>query len=210
MNDKIMIPNLRLLLLKDGNDEFSYGANQEWFRTPWQRKSGCGPSTATNIFYYMKRKARPGDAAWDFERFRLFMEEIWTFVTPTRHGLPEAGLLATRIKNYINTRHVAAVCKPTEICADAAQRPVIGEAVDCISKSLAADCPVAFLNLEYEGEPNLDKWHWVTIIGIEILDGGIAEVTFIDNGKIKTFNLTHWWNESNGAGGYVTVIPANI
>lgn len=36
--------------------EIFCGSDQEWYRTERQRLTGCGPSAAANILFYIKRK----------------------------------------------------------------------------------------------------------------------------------------------------------
>jgi hypothetical protein len=201
------ISNIELLKLTDAAGEMSYGANQEWYWTQWQQRSGCGPSTATNIFYYRLRKQRPDDPAYDMKKFKLFMEEMWSFVTPTRWGLPEARLFADRVKNYTATRHIKMDIRSMEIANTPASRPAIAEATALISSGLDADMPVAFLNLENEQEKGLDSWHWVTVVGLECGDDGSVKISFLDNGTLKECDFAHWWTTGYGSGGLVSLIP---
>ena len=59
------------------------GADQDWYRDPWQRRAGCGPTTAAVILTYLSRVhpalaplAPAGDRA-DGE-FLDYMEAIWS------------------------------------------------------------------------------------------------------------------------------------
>src|SRR5690554_3206089 len=79
------------------------GHNQEWYRTPWQRLSGCGPTTASNIFRYLA-PALPPDAARAARPGRTdalaFMEDVWETVTPTRCGIDTTQRFHTTAMAY--------------------------------------------------------------------------------------------------------------
>ena len=207
--EKKQISSLELLKLTTDKGETSYGADQKWFFGPVKQRSGCGPATAANIFYYIDRKKEPEKPPMAFRFFRIFLERMWGIVTPTRHGIPEARMLATRLKNYANLRHYHVDVKSMEIPENPSDRPHISEAFRMLFEAMDNDVPAAFLNLENTSCPDLDTWHWVTVIGIDCDNAGFARVTFLDNGSVKYFDLAHWWTQGKGAGGIVTVIPKN-
>ena len=35
--------------IEESLENHSYGCEQEWYRSDWQKKSGCGPTTACNL-----------------------------------------------------------------------------------------------------------------------------------------------------------------
>lgn len=203
------IANIELLKLTTDKGETCYGADQRWFFGPVKQRAGCGPATAANIFYYLDRKKEPEKPAMAFRFFRIFLERMWEVVTPTRNGIPEARMLATRIKNYASIKHYHVDVKSMEIPEDPAQRPHISEALNMIAEGLANDVPVAFLNLFNESCPELDTYHWITITGLTCDNAGFARLTYLDNGEIKDFDFGHWWTQGQGAGGIVAVVPKN-
>lgn len=207
--DTKQIANLELLKLTTDKGEPSYGADQKWFFGPVKQREGSGPAAAANIFYYIDRKKEPEKPPMAFRFFRIFLERLWGIITPTRYGIPEARMLADRVKNYANIKHYHVDVKSMEIPAQPADRPHISEAFNMIFEAMDNDVPAAFLNLENNSCPDLNTRHWVTIIGIDCDNTGFARITYLDNGDVKDFDFGHWWTRGTGAGGIVTVIPKN-
>jgi hypothetical protein len=92
-------------------------------------------------------------------------------------------------------------------------RPSLGQVAAFVEQGLEADNPVAFLNLDNGSEKQLDKWHWVTITGIE--RGGAPEasggqtgsgdvhIDILDNCSFIRVNLGRWLKSSKRGGGFV-------
>lgn len=72
-----------------------------------------------------------------------------------------------------------------------------------VAASLACDCPVAFLNLDNGKIRQLDRWHWVTLIGLE---GDTASI--VDNGNAFTMDLNLWYATTKTRGGFVCALGA--
>lgn len=75
-----------LQVKKDGR--FSYGYNQEWYCDDWQRLSGCGPTTATQVISYVQFRDGLLDSAAsaDGEAALERMEEVFQYVRPRFGG----------------------------------------------------------------------------------------------------------------------------
>lgn len=79
------------------------GGDQEWYRDLWQRRAGCGPTTAAALLSYLSQ-TRPGlrpmapAAARTQAGFLRYMEALWPYVTPGARGLdkPESLVLGCR------------------------------------------------------------------------------------------------------------------
>ena len=205
-----------------------YGCDQNWYGTEWQRRAGCGPSAASNMLFYMSggraaRGGHPGRATR--EGFLALMEDVWGYVTPTDRGIPTTALFYEPFLRYAAEKSINVVrygvldmfaadaltqARPRENTAS--ETPVsikgtLAEAVSFIEAALAANLPVAFLNLCNGGEDNLDRWHWVTIVSLEYDGlGGAGEkagVTVLDNGEIKNADLALWRRTTTLGGGFV-------
>ena len=70
-----------------------------------------------------------------------------------------------------------------------------------MAAGLECDCPVAFLNLDNGKIRRLDRWHWVTLIG---LDGDTASI--VDNGEAFTMDLRLWYDTTKTRGGFVSAL----
>lgn len=76
------------------------GSDQEWFPAERQRLTGCGPSAAANILFYIERKENAGCCGRSRADLLSFMEEAWQSVTPEKrmeeplmHQMMEGGWL---------------------------------------------------------------------------------------------------------------------
>ena len=85
------ITSPELFTILDG-DRAWRGADQEWYADEWQRKAGCGPTTASHLVSYLA-DTRPGwgDLYPSHSRrkrdFLALMTEMWEHVTPGRMGV---------------------------------------------------------------------------------------------------------------------------
>ncbi|MDR3314559.1 MAG: hypothetical protein LBS96_08935 [Oscillospiraceae bacterium] len=180
----------------------SIGGSQEWYPKLWQRKSGCGPTNAALLVWYMAR-TRPslaglcetGDGAKaDFVRL---MQVMFGYVTPRWKGVNTyekfAGLF-----DYLAQNGAGALLAPDHCAPEAAAA--------FIQEKLLADCPVAFLNLDSGSVRGMDSWHWMTVIGF---DAQTQRVKYCDQGEAKEFLLPQWIETSKRGGLFVSFIEKN-
>lgn len=184
----------------------SHGANQDWFPEPFQQRAGCGPTTASQIFCYLARRGPElaplcmpvpaGQAA-----FLEHMCRVWQFVTPRSHGLNRPEYMVEDMAAYGAAQGVALA--PTMFAFPSARtkRPSWEQLRYFVTESLAADCPIAFLNLDNGKIKDLDRWHWVTIVGLE---ENMAAV--VDNGRSFTMDLKLWYATTKTRGGFVAAL----
>jgi len=184
-----------------------HGCNQEWYTTEWQRRSGCGPSAASNIILYLSyTQAKPGFVknCSSREKCVSVMEELWESVTPTLAGIPTTQMFYEAMMEYTNAHGLNLVYHVFDVPDNKYPRPRLAEAVTFIETALEKDVPVAFLNLSNGDEKKLDSWHWVTIISLEYSEAGTdAFVTILDEGLIKKINLALWYDTTTLGGGFV-------
>lgn len=181
----------------------SIGGNQKWFHTHWQRCSGCGPTTVSNIIAYQRRATLP--LPFTKVSFSVFMEEVWRSVTPTNHGIPSASLLLSDVNTYMKRHGYSSVNAKLDVVPK--NGAVSLKAVDTfLHASLDHDVPVAFLSLDPGKEPLVDEWHWVTLIGIDEIQGGDFPAMIIDNGTIKKINLGLWLSTTREGGGFASFV----
>jgi hypothetical protein len=195
------------LVSNEMSSDACFGCDQEWYASEWQRISGCGPTAASNIIYYLSR-TRP------FFKERIIqnskesclslMEELWEFVTPNEEGVDTTKKFCESMLMYLNSigLHVAArVCdipEPTYL------RPELETVLAFLKQAMADDAPVAFLNLCSGEVGNLESWHWVTIVTIEYSgDLSRALAIILDEGTVKTIDLALWYNTTALGGGFV-------
>ncbi len=195
----------RLEIAGDGADEKIYhGYDQEWFRSYWQRLSGCGPTTASNLLRYLWR-SRPGHESDRLpparEEALQFQEQVWRLVTPSRRGMPTVKRFYTGLMGYANSVGWPLECHHLEVPPEAEARRANGELAEFLTGALGRDLPVAFLNLCVGDEEILDEWHWVTLVGVE-LRGEEIFGNILDNGEFSTANLSLWHRTTTRGGGF--------
>ena len=82
-----------------------YGGRQEWYRRYWQRMAGCGPTTASTITMYEKRKNNL-TGEYNKSDFIKLMEELWEYITPGAMGLNKVEYYAEGFDRYISHNNI--------------------------------------------------------------------------------------------------------
>lgn len=183
-----------------------YGADQDWFPSYWQRKAGCGPTTGAHIALYLARTGRLhlAEAVEGREAFVRLMEHSWSRLTPTLMGLNTTRLMHDGLSAFLNDLGSRKDVRVLDVPQDERNRPDPDTAGAFIRAGLRQDSPVAFLNLHNGGIPQLETWHWVTIVGL----GGSGEETMMDiydNGRRLSVPLARWLRDTRRGGGFVYV-----
>ncbi|WP_434509650.1 hypothetical protein [Desulfitobacterium sp. AusDCA] len=202
------IKNLNLLKIYDKESQETYfGGDQEWYSKKWQRLSGCGPTAATNIFYYLSHSKdilKSAEQLNTKEGWISLMEKMWGYVTPSVRGVHTTKMFFEPMVNFAKAQGRNLEYYVYEVPEDPSQRPQFQEILKFIEKGLSKDVPVAFLNLNNGKVKNLDRWHWVTIISLEYIEEGqSAFLTILDYGRVKKIDLALWYNSTTLGGGFV-------
>lgn len=205
---KMSVSNEGLFKIYDqSEDKVFLGCTQEWYTTEWQRRAGCGPTTACNLISYRTKKLSLGDTDQDISRKEeclALMEELWQYVTPTNRGVNTTRLFYEPMEKYIKEKGLDVKYEYMDIPENPALRPGFDKLMDFIKGALDQDAPIAFLNLCNGEEKNLDHWHWVTIISLEYSDDGdIAFINILDEGRVKIIDLVLWYKTTTLGGGFV-------
>lgn len=203
-----MIKDIFNIKTKSGMIE--YGANQNWYKDNWQRKSGCGPSSAANLFAYLASQNPNGEMLCDlrppFEQdsYLKHMENLWAFVTPTMNGVNSTKLFMDGSIKYAKSRGVHITTHHLDLGNKTdCKRPGVDECIEFIKEGLESDCPVAFLNLSNGKVKNLHFWHWVTIVDLWEDSDGTIYVTASDEGIKRDFDIKLWVETTLLGGGFV-------
>jgi hypothetical protein len=202
------IANLNSFKVLDPSSQKTYyGCDQAWYKTEWQRRAGCGPTAASNIFLYLghalsNRELRPSGNSK--QHCMALMEEVWRYVTPTERGIPSTKMLYEDMRNYTQSKGLPLNYAVCDVPVEKANRPDLTEIIKFLESALVQDAPVAFLNLCNGHEKNLDRWHWVTIVSMEYTDNiDRAFIDILDEGLIKKVDLRLWYNTTTLGGGFV-------
>jgi hypothetical protein len=129
------------------------------------------------------------------------MELMWRHVTPSkRGGVNSTEKFCKGIRSFSRSQGYDIVINALDIPADKELRPSPAAVTDFISEALAQNRAVAFLNLDNGSEKQLEKWHWVTIVGIAPEQ---MRLEILDNCEIFQLNLNSWLNTTTKGGGFV-------
>lgn len=219
---KISIANKKQLKFKDDhNENIYYGHDQEWYTSDWQRRSGCGPSVACNLFAYLNKhlvasdnenlicSADEKDAVQRKSQCLPFMEEVWTYVTPTDQGIPSTTLFSERVTAYAQEKKLSVQLSCLDVPEEKSCRPSLEQLFFFLKEALGKDLPIAFLNLCNGEEENLEPWHWVTIISVEYAEEQrLLKTEILDEGREKAIDLSLWLNTTVQGGGFVCCMPS--
>lgn len=201
---KVTLRHLEWLQVEtDSNCSFGY--NQDWYGTEWQRLAGCGPTTATQLINYISCRDGYIEPSELKEKNQIIesMEQVFPYVRPRRGG----GLYKTRwmkdgLDKYIQERSWPYETKMLRVYPFLVMRPNIKEVANFILEGLLLDCPIAFLNRHKGQEEGLDTWHWVPIVALEQCgDNYIASV--YDAEQIRYFSVNSWLRDTVLGGGFV-------
>jgi hypothetical protein len=207
---KVSIRSPERLHIRDGG-ALSYGARQIWYRSWIQRMSGCGPTAASNLLWYLAA-TRPDECAALFDgdgtdradMLRL-MEDVWRYVTPGMRGVDKAPMLTDGAIRYAEVRGVALKSRVLDVTGQSSGRPSRDTLHAFLADAFEGDRPVAFLNLSNGAVRNLDNWHWVTLISVD--GNGSAEM--FDQGRRQLIDMALWLETTTGGGAFVTLMPVS-
>lgn len=203
---QISIKSPELLQIRDGMG-ISYGAHQIWYRGWIKRMSGCGPTAASNLLWYLCA-SRPercrdlfaGDAAERSEMLRL-MEAVWHYVTPGMRGVDRPAMLADGGVRYGQKSGVTLRSDILEISALKSERPDKKKVSVFLAEAFARDLPVAFLNLSNGTVRNLDNWHGVTLVSVDQK----LQAEMYDQGRRQIIDVALWLETTTGGGAFITI-----
>jgi hypothetical protein len=185
----------------------SIGGSQEWYQTVRQQRSGCGPTAASGVMWYLSKTRlhlAALCAAADNARtsFLTLMETMFSYVTPGRGGVNTTAIFTNGARRYGAERDVSLQIHVQEIPTFRKLRPSPEMLGGFLLNAIESDSPVAFLNLSSGALKNLDNWHWVLIIG---LDPDSMMATICDQGKFWDIDIAKWLRTSALGGGMVVV-----
>jgi len=197
MNDYTYLKDIEALRI-EGSDQ--YGCDQEWYSKPWQRLSGCGPTAASMMALY---QIHPNPQAKTLDEAKAVMNEVWNFVTPGFGGINRLDRFYKGYEKYLSSKNVAHQNHALEIPKSVSHRPSLLTVTDFISEGLAADAPVAFLNLNNGKVHNLEAYHWVLITGLDLSDPSKAMAHILDGGQRLIIDLSLWLETTTSSGGFI-------
>lgn len=186
-----------------------YGYNQEWYSTSFRRTRGCGPTAAAMLLLYLNRR-ETGTLPYknsDISAISDTLEQVWEFVTPGwLLGLHSTQKFCTGVDQLLQYYGLEWRCDSLAIPLRKSRRPSLGQVVKFLAEGLAADCPIAFLNLQKGEVTTLDSWHWIVLVSLGYNEQENCYLaTCYDGGRTLTFDLGLWLHTTRLGGGFVKI-----
>lgn len=202
------LQNSNIFTLYDETEQVTYqGFDQEWYSKKWHRMAGCGPTTSSQIIFYLKQHKGVFGPPLEWKRKAdslILMDALWKEVTPKMQGVHKTSILSNGVMRYAKNHGVALTTNSLPIAKNVSQRPQPSQIADFLIKSLSNDIPIAFLNKHQGDCENLEGWHWVTIIGCRWEEEtNLLWATILDGGKQLDIDLTLWCRTTKLGGGFV-------
>jgi hypothetical protein len=183
------------------NEGIHYGFNQEWYTTPWQRLSGCGPTTASALLHYW---LLPQASAPTQKEACAWMETLWSYVTPGIGGVYKVSTFQHGVDAYLKQNAIPSQVRALNVPKQKNLRPSLDAVMAFLQEALQADSPIAFLNLHNGDDQPWDDWHWTLAIGLSV-EGEHVRLHNLDDGKQLEGDLKRWLESSKHGGGFVWI-----
>jgi len=201
---RVMLQNLELLNFKSHNKMY-YGATQLWFRHPFKRLAGCGPTTGTNLFVYLSQ-TNPYfkdiyKGSLNYEDVFAFQKKIWKYITPSMMGVNSVEMFNEGALNFFKKNHLSVDVLKQLI--NPKNKIDISVLRDFLLEQISSNRPVAFLNLCAKNIVELSDWHWVLVVGIEVVSDTVY-IYIYDEGFYRKINLSLWLEHTTKDGGFIT------
>ena len=206
---KISIKQPELYEITDEKKCRCWGGVQYWLpKEGYIPQGACGATTGANMFSYLIRTRDEFDVKTDHQTkkgFLDFMKESYKYMYPRVVGLL-AEFFLIGANDFAKALGVHMKAKQLKVHIGRACRPSIDEVSKFIAETLSDDLPVAFLILSSGTTPELDSWHWVTIVGYDE-ETHIADI--VDNGRRLQADIEQWLDTSIMGGSFVRLVPAD-
>lgn len=207
---KITIKQQKLYEILDDKNNHTWGGVQYWFPSEGYIPPGaCGATTGANILSYLVRTRKGIEVKSNHQTkdgFLDFMKESYKYMYPRVAGLL-ADFFVIGINEFAKSLCMEMHADQLKVPICRSSRPDAQKTSAFIAESLTNDIPVAFLILSSGATPELDGWHWVTIIG---LDEETHVVDFIDNGRLLQADISLWLNTSIMGGSFIRLVPDSV
>ena len=169
-----------------------YGGSQSWYPSFLQRLSGCGATTASNLFACID----PTPFATKEHRLEI-MQNMWLFVTPGIYGLDHVEDFASGSNKFFEERSLPYECTYFKYPDD--KKRSFDDSSQFVKTALSENCLIAFLNLSNGAIELLESHHWVTIVSF---DDGTNIATIFDGSQKFDMDLKLLHNTTPRRGGF--------
>lgn len=218
------------LRVRTEQGDVQIGPDQSWFASPYQRRRGCGPTTAALICAYTARK--PGmvslfrpykgaaraqglidpDYVFSQEAMRRHMDDLWRYVRPGPGGLWRSSMMARGLRQFTAARGARLETQRFLVPWLKPRNPRFWpELLQFIRQQLRFDIPLAWLVYDRGKMDAVQSWHWVCVTGIRYQsDFGSCTLELVDHGRQVEVDLQGWYYGSRLGGAFVSLRPATV
>lgn len=149
---------------------YSYGGNQNWFKSYMMRLGGCGAETACDLSIYLKLykgvdKAYDGDASHITRpEYVDFAHRMKKYLWPRLTGIDKTDTWIDGYNKYLNDRDIDGI----EISSFSGNKPY-DEAAYVLIDQIDRGLPIPTLTLRHKNKELTDyNWHWYIINGYKM------------------------------------------
>ena len=178
--------------------EIFYGVLQWWYPLFWQRLAGCGPACATNLLACID----PNTKLVTKQDCILAMRAMWKHVTPGLRGLNKVENFAKGCDSFFAEHKMPYKSNYVKINPNTPDH--FDKMIEFLKTSFSNDQPVAFLNLSNGDIKQLERWHWVTIVGMEQVGDDYIATVFDSDFKFE-MSLKTWFNTATNPAGFSAI-----
>lgn len=191
-----------------------YGYNQEWYQTSFQRTRGCGPTAASMLLLYLNQRTA-ADLPYksgSIVSITKVLEDVWRFVTPGwLLGLNSTKKFCTGVEALLGHYGLDWHCRRMSVAAVRYKRAPLAQVVKFIEAGMAADCPVAFLNLHKGQVDAMESWHWTVLVALVYEESRKRYLaTCYDGGREIRFDLGLWLETTRFGGGFAYIAAPSL
>ena len=192
---------------------YSYGGNQDWFRTFMMRLGGCGAETACDSsLYFALHKGVKGIYPFDAENLSKceyvdFAHMMEKYLWPRLSGSDKLSIYTDGYSKYLSDRGVTCISMDTLDGSEPYEK-----AAATVKKQIEEGYPIPTLILNHKDRSLKDYvWHWFLINGYDEKDDttdgstdGTMMVKTVTYSGFQWFDLRKMWDTGyNNKGGFV-------
>jgi hypothetical protein len=136
----VSLKHLSLLHTADPvTNSVTVGCKQGWYKTWWQRFTGCGPSVVSTIMLYIgaeKMKANRAETPLRPAQCLALKEDVWNYVTPTIHGISDTEQFRRKASAFFQSRGLKIEADHLRIPPVSKPRPALGDVLSYMGEAL--------------------------------------------------------------------------
>lgn len=193
---------------------YSYGGNQDWFRSYMMRLGGCGAETACDLSIYLKLyKGKDEAYKWDAANITRteyvdFAHEMKKYLWPRMMGIDKTAIWISGYGRYLADRGVNGIDMET-LEGDAPY----SDAEEALRKQIDNGIPLPCLTLRHKEKRFRDyNWHWFLLNGYKVVKKGEENrlmVKAVTYSEYEWLDFEHLWDTGYDNKGGLVLLNVN-